>query len=195
MEKVNYYIEYIDYLIDCEQFDKAIKNIDNQNPDENNIFNLSFKRAFCYYKLNNYQEAISQFNKCLRFNEHKNICNIYIGLCHLKMNDFENGIYKIEEQLNINLGSQESVNQYQESVNQYQEKVITDIDQDLFCCPLTFEMYKDPYITPNGNTYEYAALVQHLNEVGNFDPLTREYLDESMIIPNRKIKELIENNY
>ena len=115
------------------------------------------------------------------------------------MNDFENGIFKIEEQLTIDLENknlEESVNQYQyqESVNQYQEKVITDIDQDLFCCPLTFEMYKDPYITPNGNTYEHAALIQHLNEVGNFDPLTREYLDESMIIPNRKIRELIEKS-
>ena len=188
-EKISYYIEYIDYLIDCEQFDKAIKNIDNQGPE--NIFYFCFKKAFCYYKLENYHEAICQFNKCLKFQEHKNICNIYIGLCHLKMNDFENGIFKIEEQLTIDL---ENKNQYQESVNHYQEKVITDIDQDLFCCPLTFEMYKDPYITPNGNTYEHAALIQHLNEVGNFDPLTREYLDESMIIPNRKIRELIEKS-
>jgi len=190
-EKISYYIEYIDYLIDCEQFDKAIKNIDNHcSENSENIFYLYFKKAFCYYKLENYYEAICQFNKCLKFQEHKNICNIYIGLSHLKMNDFENGIFKIEEQLKIDLENKN----LEESVNQYQEKVINDIDQDLFCCPLTFEMYKDPYITPNGNTYEHAALIQHLNEVGNFDPLTREYLDENMIIPNRKIRELIEKS-
>lgn len=190
-EKINYYIEYVDYLIDCEQFDKAIKNIDNLNLNDKDTFVFSFKKAFCFYKSEKYHEAIKLFNKCSIVKEQENICKIYIGLCHLKMNNFESGIIKIEEQL---LKEETKINQKQEETNQYSEKIITDIDQDLFCCPLTFEVYKDPYITPDGNTYEHAALIQHFNEVGNFDPLTREYLDESMIIPNRKIKELIENN-
>lgn len=186
-EKINYYIEYIDYLIDCEQFDKALKNINNLKDQEKNIFSLSFRKAKCLYKLGKYKEAISEFNKCTIFREKNHICKIYIGLCHLKMNDIHNGFLKIEEELNLsNITEELDLNN--------NDKVINDIDQDLFCCPLTLEIYKDPYITPNGNTYEHAALIQHLNEVGNFDPLTREYLDVSMIIPNRKIKELIENN-
>jgi tetratricopeptide (TPR) repeat protein len=189
-EKINYYIEYIDYLIDCEQFDKAIKNIDNLNDQDKDMICFSFKKAFCFYKLESYQEAINLFNKCAIFKEKEYICKIFIGLCYLKMNNFENGINKIEEQL---LKEEIKIKQ-KEINNHYQEKIITDIDQDLFCCPLTLEIYKDPYITPNGNTFEHAALIQHLNEVGNFDPLTREYLDENMIIPNRKIKELIEKN-
>ena len=182
-KKIDYYYDYINYLIECEQYEKAIKNIENWSNE--NIFYLKFKKAYCFYKLDKYLEAIDMFDKCLDFNQEQNICNIYIGLCNLKLNDFNNGIYRIEKQLLIN----QDVLQKQE-----ENKVITNINPDLFCCPLTLDIYKDPYITPNGNTYEHAALVEHLNNVGKFDPLTREYLDENMIIPNRKIKELIENN-
>ena len=36
--------------------------------------------------------------------------------------------------------------------------------------------------------------ILELLDVGKFDPLNREYLDEKMIFPNRKIKSYSENN-
>ncbi|CAD6273369.1 unnamed protein product [Miscanthus lutarioriparius] len=47
---------------------------------------------------------------------------------------------------------------------------------DYLCCQITFEIFRDPVITPSGVTYERATLVEHLHKVGNFDPVTREPL-------------------
>ena len=66
-----------------------------------------------------------------------------------------------------------------------------EINEDILCCPLTLERFIDPYITPYGNTYEHSTILKHLKNVGKFDPLNRKYLDEKMIYPNRKIKELL----
>ena len=64
-------------------------------------------------------------------------------------------------------------------------------DEDILCCPLTLEKFEEHTVTTYGNTYEYAAILEHIKDVGKFDPLNREYLDEKMIFPNRKIKELL----
>ncbi|KAI4979438.1 hypothetical protein ZWY2020_016191 [Hordeum vulgare] len=47
---------------------------------------------------------------------------------------------------------------------------------DYLCCQITFEIFRDPVITPSGVTYERAILIEHLRKVGNFDPVTREPL-------------------
>jgi STIP1 homology and U-box containing protein 1 len=44
---------------------------------------------------------------------------------------------------------------------------------DHFCCKITFEIMEEPYITPAGNTYEGAYLMQHIEKNGAFDPITR----------------------
>ena len=35
----------------------------------------------------------------------------------------------------------------------------------VFTCGLTMEPFRDPVITPDGNSYERCALVEHLNKV------------------------------
>jgi STIP1 family protein 1 len=50
------------------------------------------------------------------------------------------------------------------------------------------EILKDPVITPSGITYEKSALLEHLQKVGEFDPVTRELLRSDQIIPNFAIK-------
>jgi STIP1 family protein 1 len=44
---------------------------------------------------------------------------------------------------------------------------------DHFCCKITFEIMEEPYITPAGNTYEGAYLMQHIEKNGAFDPISR----------------------
>ena len=176
LEKVKYYIEYIDYLIDCEQYNIAIKNIQNINTNKN--FELMFKAAICYYKLDMYNKSIEEFNKCLELKKDDSFCNCFIGLCLIKNNEFAEGIKKIEDNI----------------VKKIENNIVkknTEVKEDMILCPLTLERFKDPYITPYGNTYEHAAITQHLKSVGKFDPMTREYLDESMIYPNRIIKEIL----
>ncbi|KAL3316976.1 STIP1 y and U box-containing protein 1 [Cichlidogyrus casuarinus] len=61
------------------------------------------------------------------------------------------------------------------------------------CGRISFEIMTDPVITPSGITYERKALLSHLRQVGRFDPLTREPLDEQQLIPNLVLKEIIDN--
>ncbi|XP_066363093.1 E3 ubiquitin-protein ligase CHIP-like isoform X1 [Miscanthus floridulus] len=63
---------------------------------------------------------------------------------------------------------------------------------DYLCCQITFEIFRDPVITPSGVTYERATLVEHLHKVGNFDPVTREPLKEHQLVPNLAIKEAVQ---
>ena len=59
---------------------------------------------------------------------------------------------------------------------------------DYLTCKITMEILKDPVITPSGITYEKSALLEHLQKVGKFDPVTREVLTANQIIPNFAIK-------
>ncbi|XP_022931210.1 E3 ubiquitin-protein ligase CHIP-like [Cucurbita maxima] len=63
---------------------------------------------------------------------------------------------------------------------------------DYLCCKITLDILRDPVITPSGVTYERAVILDHFRKVGNFDPLTRELLDESQLVPNLAIKEAVE---
>ncbi|KAK9282395.1 hypothetical protein L1049_005312 [Liquidambar formosana] len=63
---------------------------------------------------------------------------------------------------------------------------------DYLCCKITLDIFRDPVITPSGVSYERAVILNHLEKVGNFDPITREPLDESQLIPNLAIKEAVQ---
>lgn len=63
---------------------------------------------------------------------------------------------------------------------------------DYLCCKITLDIFRDPVITPSGLTYERAVILDHLEKVGMFDPLTREPLRPSQLVPNLAIKEAVE---
>ncbi|XP_030532787.2 E3 ubiquitin-protein ligase CHIP isoform X1 [Rhodamnia argentea] len=63
---------------------------------------------------------------------------------------------------------------------------------DYLCCKITLDIYRDPVITPSGITYERAVLLEHLNKVGKFDPITHERLDPSQLVPNLAIKAAVQ---
>ncbi|TKY68724.1 E3 ubiquitin-protein ligase CHIP [Spatholobus suberectus] len=63
---------------------------------------------------------------------------------------------------------------------------------DYLCCRITLDIFHDPVITPCGLTYERAVILEHLEKVGKFDPITREPLDPSQLVPNLAIKEAVE---
>lgn len=54
--------------------------------------------------------------------------------------------------------------------------------------PLSYELFRDPVITPNGITYEKAIILDHLSKNGQFDPLTRSTLHPNDLYPNLAIK-------
>ncbi|KAH7517619.1 hypothetical protein FEM48_Zijuj09G0084000 [Ziziphus jujuba var. spinosa] len=63
---------------------------------------------------------------------------------------------------------------------------------DYLCCKITLDVFRDPVITPSGVTYERSVILNHFKEVGNFDPVTREPLEESQLVPNLAIKEAVQ---
>uniref|UniRef100_A0A7E4VP41 E3 ubiquitin-protein ligase CHIP n=1 Tax=Panagrellus redivivus TaxID=6233 RepID=A0A7E4VP41_PANRE len=64
---------------------------------------------------------------------------------------------------------------------------------DYLCGKISFELLKDPVITPSGITYDRADIKEHLYRVGHFDPVTRVPLTEDKLIPNLAMKEVLEN--
>lgn len=63
---------------------------------------------------------------------------------------------------------------------------------DYLCCKITLDIFRDPVITPSGVTYERAVILEHIEKVGKFDPITREPLYLSQLIPNLAIKEAVQ---
>ncbi|KAK4492175.1 hypothetical protein RD792_018042 [Penstemon davidsonii] len=62
---------------------------------------------------------------------------------------------------------------------------------DHLCCKITLDIFRDPVITPSGITYERAVILNHLQKVGEFDPVTRAPLYSSQLVPNLAIKEAV----
>ncbi|KAI9071486.1 hypothetical protein K1719_046555 [Acacia pycnantha] len=63
---------------------------------------------------------------------------------------------------------------------------------DHLCCRITLDIFRDPVITPSGLTYERAVILDHLDKVGKFDPVTREPLNQSQLVSNLAIKEAVQ---
>ncbi|XP_071716727.1 E3 ubiquitin-protein ligase CHIP-like [Rutidosis leptorrhynchoides] len=63
---------------------------------------------------------------------------------------------------------------------------------DYLCCKITLDIFRDPVIAPSGLTYERATILEHLNKVGNFDPVTRQTLYPCQLVQNLAIKEAVQ---
>ncbi|VDN05231.1 unnamed protein product [Thelazia callipaeda] len=64
---------------------------------------------------------------------------------------------------------------------------------DYLCGKISFEMLRDPVITPSGITYDRADIKEHLQRVGHFDPVTRAPLTVDQLIPNLAMKEVVDH--
>jgi len=63
---------------------------------------------------------------------------------------------------------------------------------DYLCGKISFEIMKDPVITPSGITYDRKDIEEHLQRVGHFDPVTRVKLNKDQLIPNFAMKEVVD---
>ncbi|XP_031560170.1 E3 ubiquitin-protein ligase CHIP-like [Actinia tenebrosa] len=64
---------------------------------------------------------------------------------------------------------------------------------DALCGRISFEIMKDPVITPSGITYDKKVIEEHLQRVGHFDPVTRTDLRQEQLIPNLAMKDIIDD--
>lgn len=60
-----------------------------------------------------------------------------------------------------------------------------------FICPLTQEVMREPVMDPEGNSFERSAIEEWLSK-NSTSPITRTALNKSQLLPNRALKEAIE---
>jgi hypothetical protein len=58
-------------------------------------------------------------------------------------------------------------------------------------CPITLAVLKNPWVDPEGNTYEYEAISEWLRR-SEFSPITRTPLNIHQLVPNRALQGSIE---
>lgn len=63
---------------------------------------------------------------------------------------------------------------------------------DYLCGKISFDLLKDPVITPSGITYDRKDIEEHLHRVGHFDPVTRTKLTGDQLISNYAMKEVVD---
>jgi len=63
---------------------------------------------------------------------------------------------------------------------------------DYLCGKISFEIMRDPVITPSGITYDKKDIEDHIQRVGHFDPVTRCPLTQDQLIPNLAMKEVVD---
>jgi len=66
---------------------------------------------------------------------------------------------------------------------------------DYLTCKISYDIMKEPVITPNGISYEKHIITEHFDRVGYFDPVTRKQIDATMLIPNNNLKKTISHFY
>jgi hypothetical protein len=62
---------------------------------------------------------------------------------------------------------------------------------DIIVCPLGHNIYIDPVITPDGNTYDKNNLEIWVKKF-NKEPITSNLLNMKDVIPNKQLKEIVE---
>mmetsp|Transcript_30569 Transcript_30569/g.51649 ORF Transcript_30569/g.51649 Transcript_30569/m.51649 type:complete len:518 (+) Transcript_30569:73-1626(+) len=60
-----------------------------------------------------------------------------------------------------------------------------------YLCPISFELMDDPYIDPDGNSYEKVAISEWLKR-SHYSPITRNPMTIENLVPNRGLKDLID---
>jgi len=64
---------------------------------------------------------------------------------------------------------------------------------DYLCGKISFEILREPVVTPSGITYDRKDIEEHLQRVGHFDPITRTDLTVGGLIPNLAMKEVVDS--
>ena len=73
-----------------------------------------------------------------------------------------------------------------------QEKIkVPESLKEVLLCPISQQIMTDPVVTPYGHTYDKEFIEAHLQNSSK-DPLTGKFLKKSQLMPNYKIKEIIE---
>ncbi|KAJ8037055.1 STIP1-likey and U box-containing protein 1 [Holothuria leucospilota] len=124
-------------------------------------------------------------NKLIKEDQERKLKEVDDSLEEIGAEDAEKRKAEIESGVKTHL---EEINRLFTAVDERRKK--RDVP-DYLCGKISFELMRDPVITPSGITYDRKDIEQHLQRVGHFDPITRVKLTQEQLIPNLSMKEII----
>ncbi|CAH8646269.1 unnamed protein product [Schistosoma curassoni] len=119
--------------------------------------------------------------------------NVSIDLLSAEDNNFENISPKHQEILSkIDNTAQKYISELNELFCKVDERRKKREIPDYLCGRISFDLMRDPVITPCGITYDRPSIISHLRQVGHFDPVSRQPLIEDQLIPNLSMREVVQ---
>ena len=111
----------------------------------------------------------------------------------------------IKEKYNINISNETLLKKFFLEINnkcdgfiinknKYEEIVLDYIKQKIFSylyCPITRQMFSNPYITPDGQTFDKLAILRQIKKNG-VNPITNNILNQDDLIENKLVLDICE---
>ncbi|KAF6139651.1 hypothetical protein GIB67_033655 [Kingdonia uniflora] len=126
-------------------------------------------------------------NRTCRLQSLKDVCEKALKEKYLRDASEAEGFVDETEKVHL-----EQLEYLKEVLNKAAEADMPTEVPDHLCCGITLDILRDPVIIPSGATYERAVLLEHLEKVGKWDPITRTPLSEHQLVPNFAIKEAVQ---
>ncbi|XP_067859412.1 E3 ubiquitin-protein ligase CHIP isoform X2 [Heptranchias perlo] len=99
---------------------------------------------------------------------------------------------RLLKDVRVEIAEDKYMNEMDDLFSQVDEKRKKRDIPDYLCGKISFELMREPCITPSGITYDRKDIEEHLQRVGHFDPVTRSPLTQEQLIPNLAMKEVID---
>uniref|UniRef100_A0A3Q1IV64 E3 ubiquitin-protein ligase CHIP n=1 Tax=Anabas testudineus TaxID=64144 RepID=A0A3Q1IV64_ANATE len=203
-----YYTNRALCYVKLQQYDKALADCRHALELDSQSVKAHFFMGQCHLEMENYDESTSNnfflaYNLKKRWNsmEDRRInqeseLHAYLTrliLAEKKRQDNKSDDSRTQHKLNeIHSKHDKYLSDMEELFCQVDEKRKKREIPDYLCGKISFELMREPCITPSGVTYDRKDIEEHLQRVGHFDPVTRTPLTQDQLIPNLAMKEVID---
>ncbi|KFP91717.1 STIP1 homology and U box-containing protein 1, partial [Apaloderma vittatum] len=214
-----YYTNRALCYLKMQQHDKALADCKRALELDGQSVKAHFFLGQCQMEMENYDEAIANLQRAYnlakeqRLNFGDDIPSALRIAKKKRWNSIEEKRINQENELHsyltkLIMAEKESRSRVQlASIEAKHDKYLADMDElfsqvdekrkkrdipDYLCGKISFELMREPCITPSGITYDRKDIEEHLQRVGHFDPVTRSPLTQDQLIPNLAMKEVID---
>uniref|UniRef100_A0A8C4RBI7 E3 ubiquitin-protein ligase CHIP n=1 Tax=Eptatretus burgeri TaxID=7764 RepID=A0A8C4RBI7_EPTBU len=176
-------------------------------------------RALCYVKLQQWDKAVVDCKHALELDTQSVKGHFFMGQSQLELENYDEAIGNLqlahslakEQRLNFgdDIASALRLAKKRRWSSLEEKRVQQEIELQVYINNLviaekerwvsnfqhfvSFELMREPCITPSGITYDRKDIEEHLQRVGHFDPVTRSPLTQDQLIPNLAMKEVIDS--
>uniref|UniRef100_A0A3P8S8V4 E3 ubiquitin-protein ligase CHIP n=1 Tax=Amphiprion percula TaxID=161767 RepID=A0A3P8S8V4_AMPPE len=203
--------------VKLQQHDKALTDCRNALELDSQSVKAHFFMGQCHLEMENYDEAIGNLQRAYnlakeqRLNFGDDIPSALRMAKKKRWNNMEERRINQESELHAYLTRLILAEKKRQNTpvqcTSPQDKYLSDMEElfcqvdekrkkreipDFLCGKISFELMREPCITPSGVTYDRKDIEEHLQRVGHFDPVTRTPLTQDQLIPNLAMKEVID---